>query len=924
MVYVKISKSKIFKIVAIIVVLFVASNVNSRTTYAFSGGSGTSGSPYQITTAAELASLSSYLGAGNSGKYFKVMNDIDLNVSPYNTGTGWTPIGTSSNGFYGKLDGNFKSISNLYYNSSGSNYAGLFGNIGSSGIIQNTILNDATVTGNLEVGALTGANSGTITKSGVSGGSVTGIQRVGGLVGSNYGSMTYDYSNNSVYFNPTSSPTCCSGGLIGEAYSGGTINNSYSRSSVTMTYNIYNQGAVGGLYGNDYSSGAKSNLYSTGAITMVSGSFPSSTGGLAGSNYTSTTSSYWDTQTSGWATSSGGAGVVGKTTAQMKTQSTYSGWDFSTIWAIDGSSVINDGYPYLQWQVTDTTAPTITNVSSDKTNGSYKTGEVIDIDVTFSEAVTSTGNVTITLETGDTDRTCTFSITSTTTGTCNYTVQAGDLSSDLTVISISGTITDGSANSMSNFTPTTNLAANKAIVIDTTSPTVAEVTAVSTPTSDTTPNYVFSSNEVGTITYDGDCTSATNSATASSNTITFSTLSAATHNNCTIIVSDAAGNASNTLAITSFTIDTSAPTTPGDPLTTSPTNDSTPTWSWTASTDSGGSGLATIPYTLQWSQSSSFSSSVFAATSSSASYIHTTALADGVWYFRVLATDIVSNNSSYSQSGSVLIDSTAPSTPGSPISISNSTDNTPIWAWAESSDITSGLSTSPYTIEWSKDSNFVNGIFSTTSSGTTFAHTSSLSNGTWYFRVKATDLLGNTSLYSSIASTNINILVPIATVLTSSFNDATAAASPNILLDEFQDYTSGNGKPLSMERGQVVYFKVNTDTHSASVTEIGSDYAVIVLHSDPITARLNVGQTRQYDVNKDGTNDISITLNSISGDVAQLIFAQVKQNNSLGTNKSPAQISTTPRNWRPIVILGSAILVIMSISKIKAHVSRDN
>jgi len=116
----------------------------------------------------------------------------------------------------------------------------------------------------------------------------------------------------------------------------------------------------------------------------------------------------------------------------------------------------------------DSTAPTITNVSSDKANGSYTTGEVVDIDVTFSEAVTSTGNVTVTLETGATDRTCAFTVTSATTGTCNYTVQAGDTSSDLEVSTISGTIADASSNAMSNFVPATNLAANKALVIDTT------------------------------------------------------------------------------------------------------------------------------------------------------------------------------------------------------------------------------------------------------------------------------------------------------------------------------------------------------------------------------------------------------------------------------------------------------------------------
>jgi hypothetical protein len=89
--------------------------------------------------------------------------------------------------------------------------------------------------------------------------------------------------------------------------------------------------------------------------------------------------------------------------------------------------------------------------------------------------VTSTGNITVTLETGDTDRTCTFSVSNATSGTCNYTVQAGDTSSDLTVSSISGTIADGAANAMVNFVPATNLAANKAIVIDTTAPNAPAV-----------------------------------------------------------------------------------------------------------------------------------------------------------------------------------------------------------------------------------------------------------------------------------------------------------------------------------------------------------------------------------------------------------------------------------------------------------------
>ena len=90
---------------------------------------------------------------------------------------------------------------------------------------------------------------------------------------------------------------------------------------------------------------------------------------------------------------------------------------------------------------------------------------------------------------------------------------------------------------------------------DTTAPVIAEVTAVTTPTNDKTPDYTFSSTEAGTITYGGSCSSSTTSARASdNNTITFSTLDNGTYSNCTIKVTDSAVNVSNTLAITDFTV----------------------------------------------------------------------------------------------------------------------------------------------------------------------------------------------------------------------------------------------------------------------------------------------------------------------------------------------------------------------------------
>ena len=152
--------------------------------------------------------------------------------------------------------------------------------------------------------------------------------------------------------------------------------------------------------------------------------------------------------------------------------------------SLDGSKAI----------VIDTTAPTVTGVSSSTANGSYKSGQTVNIDITFSEAVTFTGTPQITLETGTTDAVVNCSAGGpATTHTCVYTIAAGHTSADLDYLSTTalalngGTINDAASNAatLTLATPgaTNSLAANKAIVIDTTAPTV---TGVSSSTADGT------------------------------------------------------------------------------------------------------------------------------------------------------------------------------------------------------------------------------------------------------------------------------------------------------------------------------------------------------------------------------------------------------------------------------------------------------
>jgi len=133
---------------------------------------------------------------------------------------------------------------------------------------------------------------------------------------------------------------------------------------------------------------------------------------------------------------------------------------------------------------------------------------------------------------------------------------------------------------------------------DTTAATLAEVTFVTTPTNDSTPNYTFSSDEAGTITYGGSCSSGTTSATSGNNTITLVSLSEGTYSNCTITVTDSLGYVSNTLTITPFTVDTTAPVVAKVTAVTTPTNDNTPNYTFStneAGTITYGGSCSSVP-----------------------------------------------------------------------------------------------------------------------------------------------------------------------------------------------------------------------------------------------------------------------------------------------------------------------------------------
>ena len=225
--------------------------------------------------------------------------------------------------------------------------------------------------------------------------------------------------------------------------------------------------------------------------------------------------------------------------------------------------------------------PTITNVTSSTSNGSYKAGDVISIQVTFSQAVTVSGTPQLTLETGSTDQVVSYtSGTGTNTLTFNYTIQAGGTSSDLTYLATnslvlnSGTIKNSSNADAVLTLPSPeaagSLGANKAIVVDTTAPSTPSTPALDTAsdsgssssdkiTSDNTPTINVSGTFSGTAVVTAAKAGSTSvTCTISSNACTLATLADGTWS-ISVTDTDAAGNATTSTAL-SITIDSAAPT----------------------------------------------------------------------------------------------------------------------------------------------------------------------------------------------------------------------------------------------------------------------------------------------------------------------------------------------------------------------------
>ena len=261
-----------------IAIVLYAPPANAAT---YSGGDGTAGTPYLISTVQDLQDLSNPANSADWDKHFLMTNNIDMAGV-----TGFTPIAPSTvlgdwlppdYPFTGVFDGGGYEIQNLVIDQPLLDYVGLFGWVVSPAQISNLGYTGGSVSGNGNVGGLMSQNEGTITACYTTG-TVSGSGNyVGGLVASGGGTIVRCYSECVVSVESAVMPVNCVGGLVGIC--SGTIEDCYATGDVTG-FGDY----VGGLVGDNFKDGTVTGCYATGDVTTISAIFESGghVGGLVG------------------------------------------------------------------------------------------------------------------------------------------------------------------------------------------------------------------------------------------------------------------------------------------------------------------------------------------------------------------------------------------------------------------------------------------------------------------------------------------------------------------------------------------------------------------------------------------------------------------------------------------------------------------
>lgn len=269
------------RICASLIVTTLLLSSTSRANGQFAGGTGETNDPYQIATAEQLISIGS--DPNLLDKHFVLIADIDLDPNlpggrVFTQAVIAPAIGNPGNPerlfLTGTFDGQGRTIRNLTIHANGSEWLGLFGEIGEGGRVSNLVLEGVVIRNARRAGALAGWNTGTIDHCSAVG-TISGDWMVGGLVGQNGGKISHSHTTVRLRGADKSMDV---GGLVGAQMMRGSITGCHAEGSIVVGQKGH---GLGGLVGSlENLEGTIANSYAVGDVTA--GPENDGLGGLVG------------------------------------------------------------------------------------------------------------------------------------------------------------------------------------------------------------------------------------------------------------------------------------------------------------------------------------------------------------------------------------------------------------------------------------------------------------------------------------------------------------------------------------------------------------------------------------------------------------------------------------------------------------------
>ena len=180
-----------------------------------------------------------------------------------------------------------------------------------------------------------------------------------------------------------------------------------------------------------------------------------------------------------------------------------------------------------------------------------------------------------------------------------------------------------------------------------------------------------------------------------------------------------------------------------------------------------------------------------------------------------------------------------------------------------------------YFVKKPGDSTFHNVL--SDSSSATLEYTDNVKGGDYLVYCTATDVCGNAT-YISADYESKALKFRVRSVEDYGPSTGTGDSGSGTTKTFAVDFSKTTETTLAKGEGRILTLTFDgTTEHTVTIDKVLVDSVTVTIRSEPVTVTVNKGETVNVDINKDGTNDLSLTLESIVNGQAKIKYTKLEE-----------------------------------------------